>query len=286
MRRGEPAPVGIGLRPPHYQDVLDCPPEVDVFEVVTENFLGLRAGGGGRPVEVLEAVRSCRPVRLHGVSLNVGSVDPLSKDYLLRLRALADRIQPECISDHLCWTGAGWTSLHDLLPLPFTEEALTHVAARVDAVQVALGRRVLLENVSSYISFKHSSMSEWEFLAELSQRTGCGLLLDVNNVYVSAHNHAFAAHDFLAGLPTAHVAQFHLGGHTDGRGLLVDTHDQLVTNPVWDLFREAVRRFGQLPTVIEWDARLPPLATLLSEAGRARAILREFDNESSFATAG
>lgn len=280
------ASVGIGLRPPHYQAVVECPPEVDVFEVTTENFLGLRSGGGGRPVEILEQVRRCRPVRLHGVSLNIGSVDALSPDYLGRLRTLADRIQPECISDHLCWTGVEGENLHDLLPLPFTEEALSHVASRVDAVQAALGRTLMLENVSSYITFTHSAMPEWEFLAELARRTGCALLLDVNNVYVTALNHGFPPGDFLAGVPTASVAQFHLGGHTDAGALRIDTHDALVTEPVWDLFREAVRRFGRLPTVVEWDARLPPVEMLLEEARRARLILAEETREPVRAAAG
>jgi uncharacterized protein len=220
-------------------------------------------------------VRSCRPVRLHGVSLNIGSVDALSGDYLRRLRALADRIQPECISDHLCWTGVGGENLHDLLPLPFTEEALDHVSARVDQVQEALGRRLVLENVSRYVSFTHSAVPEWEFLDRLARRTGCGLLLDVNNVHVTARNEGFEAEDFLAGLSPAHVAQYHLGGHTDGGELLLDTHDALVTDQVWDLFRLAARRFGQLPAVVEWDAHLPPLGTLLDEASRARRILQE-----------
>ena len=268
--------IGVGLRPPHYAGVLECPPELDLFEVISENFLGLRGGtGGGRPLEVLERVRGCRPVRLHGVSMNLGSVDALSEEYLDRLRALADRIQPECVSDHVCWTGEGGENLHDLLPLPWTEEALEHLAARVAHVQERLGRRLLLENPSSYLRYGHSTMQEWEFLAELVRRTGAALLLDVNNVFVTAENHGFDPRRFLEGLPREAVAQFHLSGHDDSGPLRIDTHDREVCPEVWELFREAVRRFGPLPTVVEWDDRLPQLSTLLAEAHRARAILAD-----------
>jgi uncharacterized protein (UPF0276 family) len=267
--------VGIGLRPPHYADVLEAPPALDLFEVISENFLGLRTGGGGRPLETLEQVRALRPVRLHGVSMNLGSVDPLSETYLARLRALADRIDPECISDHVCWTGEGGENLHDLLPLPWTEEALDHLAARVHHAQERLGRRLLLENPSSYVAYAHSTMPEWEFLAELVRRTGGSLLLDVNNVFVTAANHGFPPPSFLNALPAAAVAQYHLSGHDDTGPLRIDTHDREVCEDVWTLFRHAVRRFGPRPTIVEWDDRLPPLPTLLAETWRARAILEE-----------
>ena len=268
--------VGVGLRPPHYQAVLASPPEaVDCFEVISENFLGLAGGGGGRPVELLEQVRARHPVRLHGVSMNLGSVDPLSASYLRRLAALADRLQPDCVSDHVCWTGQGGENLHDLLPLPWTEESLDHVADRVHRAQDVLRRRLLLENPSSYLAYRHSTLAEHDFLAELARRTGAGLLLDVNNVFVTCQNHGLEPMDYLLGLPRGAVAQFHLSGHEDAGPLRIDTHDREVCPEVWALFRAAVRRFGPLPTIVEWDDRLPPLATLLAEAGRARAILEE-----------
>jgi len=267
--------IGVGLRPPHYAAVLEDPPLLDVFEVISENFLGLRSGGGGRPLETLEKVRALRPVRLHGVSMNLGSVDPLSESYLARLGALADRIDPECVSDHVCWTGEGGENLHELLPLPWTEEALEHLTARVHHAQERLGRRLLLENPSSYLAYLHSPMTEWEFLGELARRTGAGLLLDVNNVFVTARNHGFGPRWYLDGLPAWAVEQFHLSGHDATGPLRVDTHDREVCEEVWDLFHHAVRRFGPLPTIVEWDDRLPPLPTLLVEAGRARAIVEE-----------
>ena len=267
--------VGVGLRPPHYAGVLDDPPALELFEVISENFLGLRSGGGGRPVETLERVRGLRPIRLHGVSMNLGSVDPLSETYLARLRALADRLEPECVSDHVCWNGEGGENLHDLLPLPWTEEALEHLVARVHHAQERLGRRLLLENPSSYVGYLHSTMTEWEFLGELARRTGAGLLLDVNNVFVTARNHGFLPHWFLDGLPAGAVEQYHLSGHDDSGALRVDTHDRQVCPEVWELFRYAVRRFGARPTIVEWDDRLPVLSTLLDEARRARAVLEE-----------
>jgi len=267
--------VGVGLRPPHYAEVLEVPPALDLFEVISENFLGLRVGGGGRPLEVLEKVRALRPIRLHGVSMNLGSVDPLSETYLARLRVLADRLDPECVSDHVCWTGQGGENLHDLLPLPWTEEALDHLTARVHHAQERLGRRLLLENPSSYVAYAHSTMREWDLLGELARRTGAGLLLDVNNVFVTARNHGFRPEEFLEGLPAGTVAQYHLSGHDDSGPLRIDTHDREVCDEVWALFRHAVRRFGPRPTILEWDDRLPPLSTLLDEAWRARAILEE-----------
>ena len=268
--------VGVGLRPPHYAGVLEDPPPLDVFEVISENFLGLRNAGGGRPLETLERVRALRPIRLHGVSMNLGSVDPLSETYLARLRTLADRLEPECVSDHVCWTGEGGENLHDLLPLPWTEEALEHMEARVHHAQERLGRQLVLENPSSYVGYLHSTMTEWEFLGELARRTGAGLLVDVNNVFVTARNHGFAPHWFLDGLPAGAVAQYHLSGHDDSGPLRVDTHDREVSAEVWELFRYAVRRFGPRPTIVEWDDRLPPFSTLLDEARRARAVLEEF----------
>jgi uncharacterized protein len=262
---------GIGLRPPHYAAVLEERPPIDWLEVITENFLG----EGGNPRRVLRAVRERYPVVLHGVSLSLGSVDPLDERYLDRLAALAAEVEPAWISDHLCWSSFGGHTGHDLWPLPFTEEALEHVAARVRRVQDRLGRRILVENVSSYVTFPSSSVSEHEFLAALAVRADCGLLLDVNNVYVSARNHGSSAEDFLAGIPVERVGQFHLAGHSDHGTHLLDTHDHPICDPVWDLYRRAVERFGPLATLIERDDDIPPLADVVAESQRAAAICAE-----------
>jgi uncharacterized protein (UPF0276 family) len=264
---------GIGLRPPHYAEVLasDPAPAVDWFEVISENFMV----AGGNPRRVLRQVRERFPVVLHGVSLSLGSVDPLDQAYLDRLAALAAEVEPAWISDHLCWSSFGGHTGHDLWPLPFTEEALDHLVSRVGQVQERLGRRILVENVSSYLEFTASTLTEWEFLAELCRRADCGLLLDVNNVYVSAHNHGFAAEDFLRGIPADRVGQMHLAGHTDAGTHLLDTHDHPVCDPVWDLYRRAVERFGPVATLIERDDDIPPLAEVVAESQRAAAIAAE-----------
>ena len=259
---------GVGLRTKHYGHVLDARPPVDWFEVISENFM-VR---GGRPLHVLERVRERYPVVLHGVSLSIGSTDPLNREYLRELKALVDRVQPAWVSDHLCWTGVGGHNLHDLLPLPYTEEALQHVVARVGCVQDVLGRPLVLENVSSYLTFCDSAMSEWEFLAAVAERADCGLLLDVNNVFVSAFNHGFDAHDYLSGVPRDRVVQFHLAGHSDHGRYLLDTHDHPIRREVWDLYATAVRRFGDTATLIEWDDRIPEFGVLHAEALRAREI--------------
>jgi uncharacterized protein (UPF0276 family) len=212
------------------------------------------------------------PVVLHGVSLSIGSVDPLNRDYLESVRRLAAEVEPAWISDHLCWSSVDGHYLHDLLPLPYTAEALDHVAARVHTVQDVLRRPLVLENPSTYLSFAESAMTEWEFLRELVRRTGCGLLLDVNNVYVSARNHGFSADDYLAGLPADAVWQFHLAGHTDLGTHCIDTHDAPVCDAVWDLYRKAVRRFGAVSTLVEWDDKIPPLEVVLAESRRAAAV--------------
>ena len=272
VRSGFPAlGFGVGLRPPHYGHVLDAHPTVEWFEVISENFLI----AGGRPLQVLERVRAQYPIVLHGVSLSIGSTDPLDADYLRRLRQLAERIDAAWISDHLCWTGVGGHNLHDLLPLPYSEEALEHVVRRVQRVQDALGRRIALENVSSYLTFCDSVLPEWEFLAAVAERADCAILLDVNNVFVSAHNHGFDAHTYLAGIPVERVVQFHLAGHSDHGTHLLDTHDHPVCDGVWDLYAAAVRRFGALPTLIEWDDRIPPFERLHGEAKRAAAVAAE-----------
>jgi len=241
---------------------------MDWFEAISENFMDT----GGRPLRILEAVRAHYPVALHGVSLSIGSTDPLDQRYLERLKALADRIDPAIVSDHLCWTGVDGEHLHDLLPLPFTEEAVAHVAGRVQQVQDALGRRILLENVSTYVTYRHSTMPEWEFLTRVAQRAGCGILLDLNNVYVNAMNHQFDAADYLTHIPGELIGQFHLAGHTDRGGFLFDTHSRPVIEQVWALYRSALERWGPVTTLIEWDEDIPPFARLAEEARKARAI--------------
>jgi uncharacterized protein (UPF0276 family) len=262
---------GIGLRTRHFSEHLAAPPPVDWVEAVSENFMA----PGGRPLAVLEKVRRDVPVVLHGVSLSIGATDPLSERYLARLAALARRIEPAWISDHLCWGSHGGRYVHDLWPLPYTEEALRHVAGRVERVQEVLGRQILLENVSSYAAFRESEMPEWEFLAEVARRADCGILLDVNNVYVSARNHGFDPHAYLAGVPAERVGQVHLAGHSDRGRYLLDTHDEEVPAAVWELHRETVRRIGPVSTLVEWDDRVPPLERLVQESRRAAAIEAE-----------
>lgn len=259
---------GVGLRVPHYSYVLEHEPAVDWFEIISENFMV----AGGRPLHVLERVRARYPMVMHGVSLSIGSTDPLSSDYLRQLAALARRVEPAWISDHLCWTGVGGHNLHDLLPLPYTEEALAHVVERVQRVQDALGRRILLENVSSYLTFCDSALTEWDFLAAVAERADCGILLDVNNIFVSAFNHGFDAREYLSAIPPARVGQFHLAGHSDHGTHLLDTHDHPVRDEVWELYALAVRRFGPLSTLIEWDDHIPEFDQLHAEARRAAAI--------------
>jgi len=209
---------------------------------------------------------------MHGVSLSIGSVDPLNRDYLTKLKALAERFQPAWISDHLCWTGVDGENLHDLLPLPYTEEAIDHIVDRVNQVQDFLGRRFVLENVSSYLTYAHSAMTEWDFLTEIANRADCGILLDVNNVYVSSVNHGFDPVKYLDAIPPARVAQFHLAGHQNNGDHLVDTHDHPVCDPVWELYEKACRRFGNVSTLLERDDRIPPFEELSQELNRAKSI--------------
>jgi hypothetical protein len=235
--------------------------------VISENFM-IR---GGRPLAVLEQVRRDAPIVLHGVSLSLGATDPLNETYLQDLRALADRFAPAWVSDHLCWGSFRGRYAHDLLPLPYTEEALDHVVGRVRQVQDRLGRRILIENVSSYVHYTHSTMSEAEFLVAVAEGADCGILLDVNNIYVSAVNHGFSPLEYLAAVPVDRVGQFHLAGHTNCGTHLLDTHDDHVSPAVWDLYREAVRRFGRVSTLVEWDDHIPSFAELLAESAQARA---------------
>ncbi len=259
---------GLGLRPPHYEAILNEPHNIDWLEVVTENYLV----PGGKPLHYLDRIRADFPVAMHGVSLSIGSTDPLDRAYLAQVRALADRIEPSWISDHLCWTGVEGLNVHDLLPLPYTEEALRAVVGRLGEVQDALGRRLLLENVSSYLTYRASDMTEWEFLREVAQRADCDILLDINNIYVSSVNHRFDPSTYLQAMPKARVRQFHLAGHSDMGGHLIDTHDQPIVAPVWDLYREAVLRFGAVPTMIERDDNIPALGELVAELDLARRI--------------
>lgn len=262
---------GVGLRREHFDRVLAGPTSVDWFEVISENFM-VR---GGRPLHVLERVRRDYPLVLHGVSLSIGSTDPLRRDYLDELRTLAQRVEPAWISDHLCWTGVGGHNAHDLLPLPYTEEALEHVVERVGQVQDSLGRRIALENVSTYLSFEGSTLPEWEFLATVAERADCGILLDVNNIYVSAMNHGFDAELYLAAIPPERVWQIHLAGHTDKGTHLLDTHSRPVCDEVWDLYRSALRRIGAVPSLVEWDEDIPDWNTLEAESLRARMLRDE-----------
>lgn len=257
---------GLGLRPVHYADFLAAPQPVDFLEIISENFMI----DGGRPLSVLDKLRQRYPVAMYGVSMSLGAADGLNPGYLKRLSALADRLEPLWISDHLCWTGTGGVNSHDLLPLPLTEEALRRVCDNIDQAQTALGRTLLVENPSSYVTFAEDSYSEWAFLAELSKRSGCDLLLDINNIFVSAHNHGFSARDYIAGIPADRVRQIHLAGHTIGDPLLIDTHDQPVPEGVWELFEALYPRLGPVAVMIERDDKIPPLPDLLDEVGRAR----------------
>ncbi|MGE0256031.1 MAG: DUF692 domain-containing protein [Alphaproteobacteria bacterium] len=272
---GRPLPVaaGIGLRHKHMHDFLAAPQPVGWVEVHSENFLG----DGGPRLAALETIRRDLPVSCHGVGLSLGTAEGLDRDHLARLARLFARIEPAAISEHVAWSVAGGVYLNDLLPLPWTEEALDVLCRNIDAAQEAFGRRLLVENPSSYLSFPHSTMPEWQFIAETVRRTGCGLLLDVNNVYVSARNHGFASADYLAGLPLGAVEELHLAGHSaqtrGGETVLIDDHGSPVCTDVWALCAEALARTGPLPTLIEWDTDIPPLPVLLAEAAKADRVL-------------
>ncbi|MET0308927.1 MAG: DUF692 domain-containing protein [Sphingomonas sp.] len=259
---------GLGLRKPHYADFLSTRVEVNFVEVISENFMV----DGGKPRQVLRDVRARYPVALHGVSMSLGSADGLDGAYLARLRALVDEIEPLFVSDHLSWSRIEGFNSHDLLPLPYTNEALDLVAANIARAQDALGRAMLVENPSTYIDFAPADMTEWQFLDALCARTGCGLLLDVNNVFVSATNHGFDPIEYLDGIPADRVRQIHLAGHSQGAELLIDTHDQPVPPSVWDLYAHVLPRLGPVATMIERDDAIPPLADLLAELTMARQI--------------
>jgi uncharacterized protein len=259
---------GLGLRSEHYAEILSELPNVDFFEALTENYMV----SGGRALHNLYRIREEYPLVLHGVSLSIGSTQPINREYLGALKALQDRVEPNWISDHLCWTGTDGINLHDLMPMPYTEEALNHLVPRIREVQDFLGDRILLENVSSYVSYNSSQMTEWDFLAELSARADCLLLLDVNNVYVNSVNQHFDAYDFIQAIPRERVAQIHLAGHERKDTFVIDTHDSPIADGVWELYRRTCERFGPVSTMIERDANIPPLADLLSELDIARGM--------------
>ncbi len=259
---------GLGLRTNHYETILADKPPVDWFEIITENYLV----PGGKPLHYLDSIRADYPMVMHGVSLSIGSTDALNFDYLRQVKALAERIDPAWISDHLCWTGVNGVNLHDLLPLPYTEEAIRHVADRVNTVQDFLGRQILLENVSSYITYAHSEMSEWDFLNAVAERSDCLILLDINNIFVSARNHAFDPLDYLDNVLVNRVQQFHIAGHLDLEHIIIDTHSDTVIDSVWKLYEAALRRFGMISTMIERDDNIPPMNELLAELDIARQI--------------
>jgi uncharacterized protein (UPF0276 family) len=272
MNRLDFAPLGfgVGLRRPHYAPILDAHPTMDWFEVISENFMV----EGGRPLQILEDVRAHYPIVMHGVSLSIGSSDPLNRTYLDALRAAARRFEPAWVSDHLCWTGVGGGNLHDLLPLPYTEETVRHVAERIRQVQDILERTILIENVSSYMAFRSSRLEEWEFLRAVAEEADCAILLDINNIYVSSVNHGFDPLTYLRAIPKLKVRQFHLAGHSDMGGHLIDTHDHPIAPAVWDLYGAAVAHFGAVPTMIERDDNIPALSELAAELDIAREVSR------------
>lgn len=259
---------GLGLRTKHYHDVLETEPDVDWFEVISENYMV----AGGKPKHFLHQVRERYPVVMHGVSMSIGSTDSLDWDYLHKLKALVNEVEPRWVSDHLCWTGLEGVNSHDLLPLPYTDEAIKHVADRIREVQDFLGQQMLLENVSSYLSYSESNMTEWEFYSAVVEEADCLMLLDINNIYVSARNHHFDAKAYLNAIDPKRVRQFHLAGHTDYGDYVIDTHDHDVPDSVWALYEQALKRFGPVSTMIERDDNIPALSELLAELDQARQI--------------
>lgn len=262
---------GLGLRTDHFEEVLQSNPKVDWFEVISENFMV----AGGKPRYYLQQVRERYPIVMHGVSMSLGSTDPLDMDYLRRLKSLADEVQPAWISDHLCWSQLGGLNSHDLLPMPYTEEALKHIVANIKQAQDFLGRQMLIENVSSYISYRESAMTEWEFYSAVVEEADCLMLLDINNIYVSARNHHFDAEQYLAAINPQRVRQMHLAGHSDYGDYIIDTHDHPVVDSVWQLYARAIQRLGPVSTMIERDDDIPALADLIEELNQARQISAE-----------
>lgn len=259
---------GLGLRSEHYDTILNNKLAIDWLEILTENYLV----PGGKPHYFLDKIRESYPLVMHGVSMSIGSTDPLDYDYLSRLKKLATRIEPHWISDHLCWTGVHGKNLHDLMPLPYTEETIEHVVDRIKQVQDYLNRQILIENVSSYITYKQSMMTEWDFLNEIAKRADCLILLDVNNVYVSSVNHEFDPMHYIAAMDAKRVYQIHLAGHFNEGDYIIDTHDQAIVGAVWDLYAQTIKQLGPISTMIERDDHIPPLSELLLELNQARQI--------------
>lgn len=273
----KPIPVraGVGLRADHYEEILQNRPDLGWFEVHSENYFG----EGGRPLHYLEKIAEHYPLSFHGVGLSLGTTDPINKTHLGKLKQLVERFDPGLISEHLSWGSVGGRYFNDLFPMPYTEQALNHMVERVSQVQEFLGRQILIENVSSYLQFESSTIPEWEFISALAQQSGCGILFDVNNIYVNARNHKFDPAVFINAVPVEYVKEMHLAGHTvkqldDGEIILIDTHNKRVTDDVWSLYRDAVHRFGEVPVLIEWDTDIPALSVLEDEANTAEQILR------------
>jgi uncharacterized protein (UPF0276 family) len=264
-----PARAGIGLRAPHCREIIDTRPDIAWVEVHSENYFG----DGGQPHRFLERIRRDHALSLHGVGLGIGSALPLDRGHLDKLARLIERYEPGLVSEHLCWGAAGGRHLNDLLPLPYTEEALAHVCGRIEQTQAHLRQQILIENVSSYLQFRHSTIPEWEFLAEVAARSGCAILLDVNNIYVSAVNHGFDGRTYLNAIPAAAVREIHLAGFDASGPCLIDTHGSAVSDDVWTLYRAAIARVGPRPTLIEWDTDIPALGVLLAEAAKAAQVL-------------
>jgi uncharacterized protein len=281
-----PARAGIGLRFQHHQAVLESPPDVAFMEVHTENYMS-----GGAPIRYLEAMRRDFPVSLHGVGLSLGSAEGLDSGHLDRIRQVADRIEPALMSEHVAWSVSGGTYLADLLPLPMTDEALAVVCQHVDQMQSALKHKILVENPSTYVQFRHSTIPEWEFMATVAARTGCGILCDVNNIFVCAKNHGWGPSAYIAALPPAAIGEIHLAGHSvrelaDGATVRIDDHGSRVIGEVWSLYEEALHRFGPVPTLIEWDTNVPSLDVLFDEARHADSLIATAINEVRSADAG
>ena len=264
---------GLGLRTEHYQEVLDQQPkEIDWFEIISENYMI----DGGKPLYFLDKIRQDYPMVMHGVSMSIGSTDPLNFDYLKQLKELINRVDPIWFSDHLCWTGVDHKNMHDLLPLPYTEASVNHIADRISRVQDFVGRQMLIENLSSYITYTADAMTEWEFLTAVCEKADCNILLDVNNIYVSSFNHHFDPEEYLQGVPAERVWQHHLAGHQNTGNLIIDTHDEPIIDPVWELYEKTAKLLGPVSTMIERDGNIPPLAEVIEELNRAREIASPF----------
>lgn len=259
---------GLGLRTDHYEYVIANKPQVDWFEIISENYMV----PGGKPLAHLDKIRQDYPMVMHGVSMSIGSTDPLNSSYLKKLKQLIDRVEPQWISDHLCWTAVDHINSHDLLPLPYNEETIVHIVERIKRVQETIGRQMLIENLSSYVTYNNSEMTEWQFVSEIAKRADCFILLDINNIFVSANNHHFEPQDYVNGIDGDRVMQFHLAGHSYNGDMIIDTHDHDVCDPVWQLYEYALKRFGAVSTMIERDDNIPPFEVLRQEMAIAEKI--------------